>query len=848
MAEPTTRDTELVLPPGTYAYVLDGTKGHVSAYCGPFKSSLSNTDQLVIYNKTTARFDTSSGNYAIQNNVICPKGWYIVLENPATNNRQPEAGKFNDLPVGTLRYGSVENIPGPQSFPLWPGQVANVIKGHHLRSNQYLMVRIADDEAAQANWDKSVVKKVAAEHPTKTDDETPPEKITDVAQSKSVLGIDANTLVTGQLIIVKGTDVAFYIPPTGVEVLKDEKDEYVRDAATLERLEYCILKDEDGNKEYRRGPDVVFPSPTQHFHTQKVVSDSGEISMQRNFRAFELQPNNGVYIKVIADYEDGDGKRAVSHKAGEELFITGEELAIYYPREEHAILSYGGHEKTYAVAIPAGEGRYVLDRKTGAIALRTGPDMFLPNPIKEVIVRRILTESECSLLYPGNLEVADFNETLREKGVDVASDPATLSNSIARVSSPSKSELLSYDRLSRTRNPSGSNAQDTLVRSTAYTPPRMITLNTKFDGAIRVEVWSGYAIQLVNSKGQRKTVLGPKTVLLEYDEYLEKVSLSTGTPKSDAHLLQTPYLKHISNPISDIISLKTQDLVDVDVRVKYLVRFEEENSEHWFSMDNYVQYMVDHLRSMIGNSVRNISIQEFYVNATNVLRDVVLGAKNEDGERILKHFDENGMTVYDLELISVTIRNRDVADMLSRTRQEMLAESIELERAVARTEHVKGVQEAERGQLTETNLTVVMKATLESEQVARDATLEATRKKNDLAIASAKKAIEDVLLEIERSKRDLEAAYLEGDADRKIKLEQQFANAHATRMAAITPSLVESLVSLSQTGQLQSMAEHLAPLALVRGESLGGTLEKMLAGTPLENMLKNVQTLAKPVR
>ena len=259
MAEPTTRDTELVLPPGTYAYVLDGTKGHVSAFCGPFKSSLSNTDQLVVYNKTTSRFDNSNGNYAIQNNVICPKGSYVVLENPSTNKRQPEAGKADVMPVGTLRYGSVENIPGPQSFPLWPGQVATVVKGHHLRSNQYLMVRIADDEAAQANWDKSVVKKVAAEHPTSTKvegDETPePAKTVDAVLNKNVLGIDANTLVTGQLIIVKGTDVAFYIPPTGVEVLKDEKDEYVRDAVTLERLEYCILKDEDGNKEYRRGPD-----------------------------------------------------------------------------------------------------------------------------------------------------------------------------------------------------------------------------------------------------------------------------------------------------------------------------------------------------------------------------------------------------------------------------------------------------------------------------------------------------------------------------------------------------------------------------------------------------------------
>ena len=41
--------------------------------------------------------------------------------------------------------------------------------------------------------------------------------------------------------------------------------QYVRDALTLERLEYCILVDQNGKKRYERGPQVVFPEPTEAF-------------------------------------------------------------------------------------------------------------------------------------------------------------------------------------------------------------------------------------------------------------------------------------------------------------------------------------------------------------------------------------------------------------------------------------------------------------------------------------------------------------------------------------------------------------------------------------------------------
>lgn len=263
------------------------------------------------------------------------------------DNKQPKSGTTNSLV--DLNIGRKVNISGPISFALWPGQMAKVIKAHHLRSNQYLLVRVYDEQEAQKNWAKTVIK-------TK-----------EGADESMLLNNQVNDLSVGKLLIIKGTSVSFYIPPTGVEVVRTEAGEYLREAVTLERIEYCILLDENGNKRYVKGPDVVFPEPTEEF----VVQDGAV-----KFKAVELNEISGIYIKVIAPYEE-NGK---SYKEGDELFITGKEQMIYYPRPEHAIIRYGKQDKIHSIAIPKGEGRYYLNRLTGVISLKRGPAMFLPDP------------------------------------------------------------------------------------------------------------------------------------------------------------------------------------------------------------------------------------------------------------------------------------------------------------------------------------------------------------------------------------------------------------------------------------------------------------------------------------
>jgi major vault protein len=159
------------------------------------------------------------------------KGEYLVLENPSQEDgglKHPSP-KNNNTSVPDLKYGTKIVVPGPCKFALWPEQDAVVIEGHHLRTDQYLLVRVYDEDAAAANWEDAVAKTV--------DDDSEEETV--VNKSADELG-----LTLGKLLIIKGSEVSFYIPPTGVEVIPDDEGEYIRDALTLEMSEYAILVDQ----------------------------------------------------------------------------------------------------------------------------------------------------------------------------------------------------------------------------------------------------------------------------------------------------------------------------------------------------------------------------------------------------------------------------------------------------------------------------------------------------------------------------------------------------------------------------------------------------------------------------
>lgn len=811
----TNRERDLVLAPNEYAFISDQTKGNINVYVGPYKTSLANTDKPVLFADSTKRFEKCTLDEAVCIFTTAPEGWYIVMKNPAKDNLQPKNGTNNNLT--DLLVGRKVNIPGPVNFAVWPGQMIKVLRGHNLRSNEYLLVRIYDEEEARKNWKKAVIK-------TKEDTEINLEEMPD--------------LTMGTMLLIKGADVSFYIPPTGVEVVSDENDEYVREAITLERLEYCILLDEDGNKRFIQGPAVVFPQPTEEF----VMRDES-----RKFKAVELNEMSGLYIKVIAPYSDAKG----SYKEGDELFITGKDQMIYYPRAEHALVRYGNKDKQYATAIPPGEGRYFLNRKTGTISLQKGAAMFLPDPREFVIVRRILSAKQVALWFPGNTEALEYNLKLQELQQNDKSRNYIESNELEEKQQIQQDQSVSVSaNFAKQQKVSKKIAGDNFARDSNFTPPRMITLDNKYDGAVTISPYTGYAVLIVSRTGTRKVVSGPQTYLLEYDETLESMELSTGTPKNADNTLKTVYLRVLYNKISDIIQAESMDFTQVSVHLSYRVNFEGE-PEKWFDVENYVKFLTDHMRSFVRNIAKKHSIMDFYNNGIEIIRDAILGKSDAEGKRKGRLFEENGMRIYDVEFLgNIKLMDLGMESLLIASQQDVIKQNLRIateKRKLEFTQESEMIVQGINDSQAETKKKLLE---IRTEEVLKNLELSMAVVQADTAVKFQKSDAEVIDQENLNKINQAELSRRKEKQELEISLQQQFLEQELVRMqsevdalvakaGAVSPNLVAALQSFADKALAEKVAQSMSPLAILGGKSVAEVFSNLLQGTILANVLDN---------
>ena len=796
---------DLVLSINEYAYVLDETKGNVSCWVGPVKTSLSTSDKLVSFNENTKRFEKCSHDKAISLFATAPEGWYIALKNPAENNKHPNAGTANSLPE-KMNIGTKINIPGPVSFALYPGQMAKVIKGHSLRSNQYLLARVYDADSL---------------NPKDADAEV--------------------AYFNGQILVIKGEDVSFYIPPTGIEVIPIENDYhkgYVRDALSLERLEYCILKDEDGTKRYVHGPAVVTPKATEKFIKE---DKTGSIK----YRAIELSEISGVYVKVIANYKEGNKE----YKTGEELFITGKDQMIYYPRPEHTFISYDGKIKHHAIAIPKGEGRYIMNRKTGQIKTVVGPAMYLPDPREEVVVRRVLSKTQCELWYPGNEEVLNANgyfKPVKVKTQEFDAITASLSTT-AYASSSASNALTSAVSAININNLPEVNENSNVNRKSEYTAPRTLNLSSgKFEGAVSLDVWTGFAVNVISKDGSRKVVKGPQTIILDYDQTLDMLSLSTGKPKTTDKLEKTVFLRHENNRVSDIIYVTTKDSVTASIKISYLVNFDDEMQEKWFSIDNYVKHLSDWGRAEIKEYVSNCGVEDLYYNTALVVKNA-LGLIEADSMT----FEENGMMLSGVEVLNLELDGR-VAEYIEETNLDKLQKKLEKQVEVEKFEVQKEILaiNAEKTRLNSQYIQEKIKLEAKESELSRSVKFaekeaydneEKRKHEAQVELDDLKNFLHNAELEREKKSKELELEHAKAKAEIEKAKEDAKAEALVKILSAVGPELAAAMNDTNNKEIISAMMNAVSPYAMARGEEVSETINRMVRGTSLEKMIETMQ-------
>src|SRR5688572_2043877 len=180
---------DLVLAPGAYAYMQDVTKGVVKTYTGLTVINPTAQERPIAIDAELDRFLPCSLDDAVQPIATAAEGSYLVLENPSARGDHPPPGGVHPAP--DLAVGRLVNLTGPRAFALWPGEVVKLIPGHHLRSNQYVLVRVLNEDEARKNWGLAIIKPASSEGAV-------PAATSPGAEPPSDLGV-------GKLLVIRGT-------------------------------------------------------------------------------------------------------------------------------------------------------------------------------------------------------------------------------------------------------------------------------------------------------------------------------------------------------------------------------------------------------------------------------------------------------------------------------------------------------------------------------------------------------------------------------------------------------------------------------------------------------------------
>jgi hypothetical protein len=292
------------------------------------------------------------------------------------------------------------------------------------------------------------------------------------------------------------------------------------------------------------------------------------------------------------------------------------------------------------------------------------------------------------------------------------------------------------------------------------------------------------------------------------------------------------------------------------------VTFLKEHRDRWFNCENYIQVMVDHLRSIVRSRTRTLALSVLWPQISQVVRDTILGPRQEsEGGRKGRFFAENGMVVTEVEVLEATIEDSAIAQMMQnvqresvtltigdRQAQEALA-SAKLRADLERQKVELSAQAMEReARLKEMARRLEHEARLsdlkEREALQREqhelqaqrelATLQARIGREELAQKAQLEALSrdaQARSEANRTLHAEETAFQQKLREIEILLIEAQSKATVAERAAIQPRLVEALTALGDKALLSEVARNMNLISLFRGKEAGEILRDVLGGT-----------------
>jgi major vault protein len=310
--------------------------------------------------------------------------------------------------------------------------------------------------------------------------------------------------------------------------------------------------------------------------------------------------------------------------------------------------------------------------------------------------------------------------------------------------------------------------------------------------------------------------------------------------------LKTVYLRALHNKVSDVVHAETRDLAQVSVTLSYRVNFEGEQ-ERWFNVENYVKFLCDHMRSMLRNAIKRRGIQDFYANSIDLVRDTVLGVAAEGERRPGRLFPENGMRIYDVEVLDVSIGDEAIERLLLDAQHNVVNQTLELASQERELDYVTRGELIRRQILEQKAESDRVEKALETEAITRRlsvtlAEVEARHKAqvlaldNNLSLQEATTQIHEAELARKRALSQEEARIEQERLQRRLDELKAQVEAVVNKAHAVSPDLIAALQAFSDRALTERVAESMAPLAILGGRSVSDVLSQLLAGTALERV------------
>jgi hypothetical protein len=580
---------ELVLVNNEYAWVKDLSGGQIYVYLGPHKEPLSVDSEIVIQGPNREFIPIGGNLLKGVTFTVALESQYVILHNPEVpGQRAMTKGKNDAL---QLQTGKCIIKRGPCEFPLWPGQQAEVVDGHRLTSDQFLRIRV---EGEIAEGDTKALQELLKEDwliPKSSAPEDPEEAtllIMAREEHKSEpVEVKLPELTIGSEWIVRGSKTKFFIPPTGVKVLRATdpvttvEDQYVMDGVPLDADEYVVLKNRSGRISYVLGSTTVIPCEDQVFMTnrdghnpvfkaQSIDENSGVllrtlVPMTRSMIQKRMGSDIQVQFSPIVNLDDEvDNKDEQPSK--DSILPPGTQLVVW--REKRLVFPADGIQiirKFESTHILAGTARYVKNSLTGRTRIVQGECLYLADPRCEEFTSRQLTQDLIPLWFPGT-------------------------------------SLEAYN-------------------------PELVPCITVPQGTAAMILKKG------TGSSTRKTIIGYTTYFLEWDETLCEMKLSTsrgGEAKTYQNAIRVCYLWMKSNRINDVLADgRTREDCEFSVQYTLTVDFEEAHKDSWFNVDDYVFLVCEEVRSRLRGGLLATPISELSTNYVEIIRDIVLGTKPE---------------------------------------------------------------------------------------------------------------------------------------------------------------------------------------------------------------------------